>query len=49
MVVMFHNFVETFTPSKWDKGEYTTTFSRFESFWKNFMKRDIDLSVWKTT
>ncbi|HOV24895.1 MAG TPA: polysaccharide deacetylase family protein [Pseudobacteroides sp.] len=30
MVVMFHNFVETFTPSKWDKGEYTTTFSRFE-------------------
>lgn len=30
MVVMFHNFVETFTPSKWDKGEYTTTFSSFE-------------------
>jgi len=30
MVVMFHNFVETFTPSKWDKGEYTTTFDNFE-------------------
>ncbi|HEY9061985.1 MAG TPA: polysaccharide deacetylase family protein [Pseudobacteroides sp.] len=30
MVVMFHNFVESFTPSKWDKGEYTTTFSSFE-------------------
>jgi len=30
MVVMFHNFVETFEPKKWDKGEYTTTFTEFE-------------------
>ncbi len=30
MVVMFHNFVESFTPTKYDKGEYTTTFSEFE-------------------
>ncbi|MFZ5989989.1 MAG: polysaccharide deacetylase family protein [Bacillota bacterium] len=29
MVVMFHNFVESFTPSKYDNGEYTTTFSEF--------------------
>lgn len=30
MVVMFHNFVESFTPTKYDNGEYTTTFSEFE-------------------
>ncbi|HOM03286.1 MAG TPA: polysaccharide deacetylase family protein [Acetivibrio sp.] len=30
MVVMFHNFVESFTPTSYDKGEYTTTFSEFE-------------------
>ncbi len=29
MVVMFHNFVESFTPSKYDNGEYTTTFDEF--------------------
>lgn len=29
MVVMFHNFVETFTPTKSDPGEYTTTFEEF--------------------
>ena len=29
MVVMFHNFVESFEPSKYDKGEYTTTFNEF--------------------
>lgn len=29
MVVMFHNFVESFTPTKYDKGEYTTTFDEF--------------------
>jgi hypothetical protein len=29
MVVMFHNFVESFTPSKYDNGEYTTTFDAF--------------------
>jgi peptidoglycan/xylan/chitin deacetylase (PgdA/CDA1 family) len=29
MVVMFHNFVDTFTETKWDNGEYTTTFSAF--------------------
>ncbi|WP_010251679.1 polysaccharide deacetylase family protein [Acetivibrio cellulolyticus] len=29
MVVMFHNFVESFEPSKYDKGEYTTTFDAF--------------------
>lgn len=30
MVVMFHNFVESFTPTTYDGGEYTTTFSEFE-------------------
>ncbi|MDP4180520.1 MAG: polysaccharide deacetylase family protein [Bacillota bacterium] len=30
MVVMFHNFVESFTPTKYDKGEYTTTFDSFK-------------------
>ncbi|HOJ11515.1 MAG TPA: polysaccharide deacetylase family protein [Clostridiales bacterium] len=30
MVVMFHNFVESFTPTKYDKGEYTITFDGFE-------------------
>ncbi len=29
MVVMFHNFVTSFTPTKYDKGEYTTTFDAF--------------------
>lgn len=29
MVVMFHNFVETFTPTASDPGEYTTTFNEF--------------------
>lgn len=35
MVVMFHNFVETFTPTKYDKGEYTTTFRAFEELLHN--------------
>lgn len=30
MVVMFHNFVDEFKPSKYDNGEYTTTFIAFE-------------------
>lgn len=30
MVVMFHNFVESFTPTKYDDGKYTTTFGEFE-------------------
>jgi len=30
MIVMFHNFVESFTPTKYDKGEYTMTFKAFE-------------------
>ena len=29
MIVMFHNFVETFKPSKGNNGEYTTTFDAF--------------------
>lgn len=29
MVVMFHNFVESFVPSKYDDGAYTTTFDEF--------------------
>ncbi|HBV98468.1 MAG: polysaccharide deacetylase [Peptococcaceae bacterium BICA1-7] len=29
MVVMFHNFVSSFTPSKYDDGQYTTTFNDF--------------------
>ncbi|HOJ12282.1 MAG TPA: polysaccharide deacetylase family protein [Clostridiales bacterium] len=35
MVVMFHNFVETFTPTKYDKGEYTITFKAFEELLHN--------------
>lgn len=31
MVVMFHNFVESFTPSKYDDGAYTTTFDEFRN------------------
>lgn len=31
MVVMFHNFVESFTPTKSDKGTYTTTFDEFRT------------------
>lgn len=31
MVVMFHNFVESFTPSKYDDGAYTTTFDEFSN------------------
>lgn len=31
MVVMFHNFVETFNQSKSDKGEYTTTYDSFRA------------------
>ena len=30
MIVMFHNFVSSFTPTKYDKGEYTTTFDDFK-------------------
>ena len=37
MVVMFHNFVETFTPTKYDK-EYTTTFQAFEELLHNYDK-----------
>lgn len=29
MVVMFHNFVQSFEPSKYDDGAYTTTFDEF--------------------
>lgn len=29
MVVMFHNFISSFTPSKYDDGQYTTTFNDF--------------------
>lgn len=29
MVVMFHNFVESFEPTKYDDGAYTTTFDEF--------------------
>lgn len=35
MVVMFHNFVESFTPSKYDNGEYTTTFDEFRKLLPN--------------
>ena len=40
--VMFHNFVETFEPKKWDKGEYTTTFTEFEKLLGNYTKRNTD-------
>lgn len=29
MIVMFHNFVETFIPKPYDKGEFTTTLEEF--------------------
>lgn len=31
IIVMFHNFVESFTPTKYDNGEYTTTFESFRN------------------
>lgn len=34
-VVMFHNFVESFTPTKYDDGAYTTTFNDFRSLLQN--------------
>jgi len=39
MVVMFHNFVESFTPKSYDKGEYTTTFSEFEKLLQDLYDR----------
>jgi hypothetical protein len=35
MVVMFHNFVEEFSPTKYDDGQFTTTFDAFEELLGN--------------
>lgn len=43
MVVMFHNFVESFTPTKWDKGEYTTTFDEFRTLLTTLYEKDYRL------
>ncbi|NLC69115.1 MAG: polysaccharide deacetylase family protein [Clostridiaceae bacterium] len=39
MIVMFHNFVETFTETKYDKGEYTMTFDSFRELLHNLYER----------
>lgn len=43
MVVMFHNFVESFTPTKYDDGQYTTTFSEFEKLLQELYDKDYRL------
>ncbi|NLP14182.1 MAG: polysaccharide deacetylase family protein [Clostridium sp.] len=43
MVVMFHNFVEAFTPTKYDDGQYTTTFSEFEKLLQELYDKDYRL------
>lgn len=43
MVVMFHNFVESFSPAKNNKGEYTTTFASFRKLLKDLYDRDYRL------
>ena len=43
MIVMFHNFVETFTPTTYDNGEYTTTFEEFEKLLHELYEMDYRL------
>jgi peptidoglycan/xylan/chitin deacetylase (PgdA/CDA1 family) len=43
MVLMFHNFVEEFKPSKYDNGEYTTTFERFKLLLEELYEKDYRL------
>ena len=43
MVVMFHNFVQSFTPSKYDNGEYTTTFDEFRKLLSTLYEKDYRL------
>lgn len=40
MVVMFHNFVESFTPKSGDNGDYTTTFTDFEKLLDTLYQAD---------
>ena len=39
MIVMFHNFVDTFMPTKLDSGEYTTTFDSFRNLLQTLYDR----------
>ncbi len=43
MVVMFHNFVESFTPSEYDNGEFTITFTDFEKLLSILYEKDYRL------
>lgn len=43
MIVMFHNFVESFTPTSYDNGEYTTTFSDFKKLLQELYDKDYRL------
>lgn len=43
MIVMFHNFVESFTPSKYDDGQFTITFSDFEKLLSTLYEKDYRL------
>jgi hypothetical protein len=43
MIVMFHNFVEAFEPTRYDNGEYTTTFTEFEKLIETLYKKDYRL------
>lgn len=40
MIVMFHNFVETFSETKYDNGEYTMTFDSFRELLHNLYERN---------
>jgi len=43
MVVMFHNFVQSFEPTKYDNGAYTTTFDEFRKLLTNLYDQDYRL------
>lgn len=43
MVVMFHNFVQSFEPSKYDDGAYTTTFDDFRKLLISLYEQDYRL------
>lgn len=44
MVVMFHNFVQFFEPSKYDDGAYTTTFDEFRKLLTSLYEQDYRLT-----
>lgn len=43
MIVMFHNFVDAFTPTKYDKGRFTITFRNFEKLLERLYEKNYRL------